>query len=142
MYTCRTLRSRSIWLLCLSVATVLGYCLIFHWIKWKQPEIINTNDGPILAYKAAFFPLRYLHASKPDYYDASFAGLRPIDAKIIWLNPGGGYLYFLWQGVEYRAACFLPEDHIPRPGTRVYLTIQYQLETWPIPTGDLGRFQR
>ncbi len=101
------------------VASYIGICLV-------RPECINTNDGPITAFRQFYYPLRYIDAEKPDWYSKAIDGW--LEVKIDWIKAGNGYLYFFWHGREYRAG--YDTDHGFKEGDTVVVHFSYELVTW------------
>ena len=119
----------------LLMVVMAGYVLSYFSLKHLKPEGINTNDGPIQIYQMAYFPLRYLDSETPDFFKAT-SGTQRIDASVVWINPGNGYLYFTWEGKEYRAGMACDTESI-KEGDKVAMGIEYDLMTYEDFTNHL-----
>src|SRR5882762_5577289 len=84
---------RSKWFL---VTTILFgvYVGSFATIKLWRPAFLTSNDGPGRVYCATFLPLRFAVASTQEGYWRSLASGHWQTVKVIWNNPGNGYLQF------------------------------------------------
>lgn len=125
-------------LVSIAVATGIGFFAYFAsyvGIRLAKPECINTNDGPIAAFKLLYYPLRYLEAERPQWYSTAASHDSWLEARIDGVNRGNGYLYFTWDGHEARA--FINESRDFNEGAVVLLHFTYELETWDDYTSRL-----
>src|SRR5437868_573218 len=74
-------------LVALYVASYTGF-------KCVRPSFLTSNAGPGQWYYRAFYPLRYITASRPKWYWRSLSKGHWLTAKIVRNNPGNGYLNF------------------------------------------------
>ena len=110
-----------------AIALVLAYAASYAGIRFVRPEFLNTNDGPVAAFNTLYYPLRYIDAQKPEWYSRT---------QDHWLvvqdtgnNRGNGYLYFSWDGREYRVFFGGDLDGIEE-GQPALVHFRYELETW------------
>src|SRR5579872_499097 len=76
-----------------------AYIASYVGVRVVKPEFINTNDGPIAAYRKFYYPLRYIESHKPDWYwQADHNWL-----AVTYEEHRRGELEFIWTGVESRA---------------------------------------
>ena len=90
-----------------------------------RPEFINTNDGPMDAFRRFYYPLRYMDSEKPAWYSKAQDGW--LKVKIDWINVGNGHLYFLRNGREDRAG--YNTHHGFKEGDSVLVHFSYELVT-------------
>jgi hypothetical protein len=108
---------------CLGIAYLLSYVAI----RLVKPEIINTHNGPVLAFQQFYYPLRYLEAARPKWYSKAKSNDFWLEAKNPEINRGNGYLYFTWEGEELRI--FLGTDHAFPEADTVWLHVIFELDT-------------
>ena len=102
-----------------------AYIASYVAIRLLRPEYINTNDGPIAAFRRFYYPLRYMDSERPAWYSKAQDGW--LEVKIDWINVGNGHLYFLWNGREDRAG--YDTDHGFKEGDSVLVHFSYELVT-------------
>jgi hypothetical protein len=86
----------------LALTTIVGYAASYLAIRIAKPEFLNTSDGPVPAFTRFYYPLCYLSADRPEWHSRARDGW--LEIQIDWINVGNGYLYYLWDGHEARAA--------------------------------------
>ena len=114
-----------------------GACRLF------RPEIINTNDGPIAAFRVLYFPLRYVEAKRPDFYAKTTEKDSWLEVKVTQVDRSRSYVWCIWAGQEIRLAS--SELAGLEEGKTAWLHFTYELQTWDdftshlIPTVDSYR---
>jgi hypothetical protein len=109
-----------------AIIAMVGYVASYVAICVVKPEFLNTHDGPVAAFRHFYHPLRYVSADRPAWHSKVRDGW--LEIQIDWINPGNGYLYFLWGGREHRAA-WVADLHDFKEGDFVLAHFRYELVT-------------
>ncbi len=100
-----------------------GACRLF------RPEIINTNDGPIAAFRVFYFPLRYVEAKRPDFYSKMTENDSWLEVKVTQVDRSRSYVWCIWAAQEIRLpACELELAGL-QEGETAWLHFTYELQT-------------
>jgi len=110
-----------------AIIAIIGYTVSFVVICVAKPGVFNTNDGPAAAFKSFYYPLCYISASRPIWHSRVRDGW--LEIQVDWINRGNGYLYFLWDGHEARAACSA-DLHNVKEHDIVLAHFRYELVTY------------
>src|SRR6185503_16652716 len=110
-----------------AMVTIVGYVASYLAIRVAKPEFLNTNDGPVAAFTRFYYPLCYISADRPEWHSRVRDGW--LEIQIDWINRGNGYLYFLWDGHETRAA-WVADLHDAKEDDVVLAHFRYELVTW------------
>ena len=111
----------------LALTTIVGYAASYLAIRIAKPEFLNTNDGPVAAFTRLYYPLCYVSAERPAWHSRVRGGW--LEIQIDQINVGNGYLYYLWEGHEARAA-WIADLHDLKQGDVVLAHFRYELVTW------------
>jgi len=111
----------------LAMAAIGGYVGSYLAIRVAKPEFLNTNDGPGGSFTRFYYPLCYISADKPAWHSRARDGW--LEIQMDWINVGNGYLYFLWDSHEGRAA-WVADLHDLKEGDLVLAHFRYELVTW------------
>ncbi|MDR0902121.1 MAG: hypothetical protein LBM92_05060 [Opitutaceae bacterium] len=110
---------------------IVAYFGSFAAIKLQRPGFLASNDGPGPVYCAVYLPLRFAVASVQDGYWKSLRAGHWQTVKIVWNNPGNGYLDFdSMDGRPERAAFAASDPAGANEGEWVNIHLRYELQTW------------
>jgi hypothetical protein len=101
----------------------------FAAIKVSRPASLTSNDGPGRIYCAAYLPLRFAVASTQQGYWRSLIDGHWQTVKVIWNNPGNGYLEF--EDMDGRPGrVFAGQAYEAKAGEVIDIHLHHDLQTW------------